>query len=373
MQAVAANSICILEHFSTNAEELELSNYGMLLWGNSNYSYNQSTMGYASGSDISDGISKNRGWTNPHLVTYQESHDEERLLFKNLNYGNGSASYNIKDTATALNRNAMAAAFWAMIPGPKMLWQFGELGYHYSINTCGDLTVNNNCRTDAKPIRWDFYSNANRKALFDVYAKLIKLKLTPNYFTTFTTNNVTWNTAGLFKSLVLNDDSLKVVVIGNFDVTAQTGSVAFPTAGTYYSYLGNTYRTATGNAENITLQPGDYYVYTNRNINNTVVTAVNNPAAAVANDLQISIAPNPVYGNADIQYSIPQSGNVTISIKNLNGIKIATLISAFKVKGTQTVALNSNGFNAQILSNGLYLLVLLFNGTRRTEKFIIAK
>jgi hypothetical protein len=295
------------------------------------------------------------------------------LLFKNLNYGNGSASYNIKDTATALNRNAMAAAFWAMIPGPKMLWQFGELGYHYSINTCGDLTVNNNCRTDAKPIRWDFYSNANRKALFDVYAKLIKLKLTPNYFTTFTTNNVTWNTAGLFKSLVLNDDSLKVVVIGNFDVTAQTGSVAFPTAGTYYSYLGNTYRTATGNAENITLQPGDYYVYTNRNINNTVVTAVNNPAAAVANDLQISIAPNPVYGNADIQYSIPQSGNVTISIKNLNGIKIATLISAFKVKGTQTVALNSNGFNAQILSNGLYLLELLFNGTRRTEKFIIAK
>jgi glycosidase len=372
MQAASANSICILEHFAANAEEIELSNYGMLLWGNSNYSYNQSTMGYASGSDISDGISKNRGWTNPYLVTYQESHDEERLLFKNINYGNSSGSYNVKDTTTALSRNAMAAAFWAMIPGPKMLWQFGELGYHYSINTCGDLTVNNNCRTDAKPIRWDFYNNANRKALFDVYSKLIKLKLTPNFFTTFTTNNVTWNTSGLFKSLVLNDDSLKVVVIGNFDVTAQTGSVTFPTAGIYYSYLGSTYRTATGSAENITLQPGEYYVYASRNINNIVVTAVNNPTVT-ANDLQISIAPNPVSGNATIQYTIPQSGNVTINVKNLNGNNIATLINAFKAKGTQTIALNSNGFNAQTLSNGLYLLELTVNGTRRTEKFIIAK
>ncbi|MFX5718528.1 hypothetical protein ABTE23_21120, partial [Acinetobacter baumannii] len=81
----------------------------------------------------------------------------------------------------------------------------------------------------------------------------------------------------------LNDDSLKVVVIGNFDVTAQTGSVTFPTAGIYYSYLGSTYRTATGSAENITLQPGEYYVYASRNINNIVVTAVNNPTVT-AND-----------------------------------------------------------------------------------------
>ncbi|MBS1640907.1 MAG: 1,4-alpha-glucan-branching protein [Bacteroidetes bacterium] len=373
MQAVSLNSICILEHFAANSEEIELSNYGMLLWGNSNYSFNQSTMGYASGSDISDGISKNRGWTNPFLVTYQESHDEERLMYKNINYGNSNGSYNIKDTVTALNRNAMATAFWAMIPGPKMLWQFGELGYHYSINTCADLSINTNCRTDAKPIRWDFYNNTNRKALFDVYTKLIKLKLTPNYFTAFTTNNVTWNTSGLFKSLILNDDSLKVVVIGNFDVTPQTGSVTFPTSGIYYSYLGNTSRTATGSAENITLQPGEYYVYTNRNINNSVVTAINNTPSTTENNIQLNITPNLIYNNANIQYTIPQSGNVTISIKNFNGNNIATLVNSFKPKGTQTISLNTNGFAAQTLSSGLYLLELTINGIKKTEKFMIAK
>ncbi|MFM9776421.1 hypothetical protein ACKI1Z_43055, partial [Streptomyces galilaeus] len=80
------------------SEELELSNYGMLLWGNGNYAFNQSTMGYLSGSDISTIISTSRGWTNPYLVGYQESHDEERLMYKNINYGNTSGSYTIKDT-----------------------------------------------------------------------------------------------------------------------------------------------------------------------------------------------------------------------------------------------------------------------------------
>ena len=53
-----------------------------------------------------------------------------------------------------LNLNA---AFLLTIPGPKMIWQFGELGYDYSINTCTNGTVNNNCRLDEKPIRWDYH------------------------------------------------------------------------------------------------------------------------------------------------------------------------------------------------------------------------
>jgi hypothetical protein len=56
-----------------------------------------------------------------------ESHDEERLMFKNLTYGNSSGTYNIKDLQTALDRVKLAAAFFLTLPGPKMIWQFGEL------------------------------------------------------------------------------------------------------------------------------------------------------------------------------------------------------------------------------------------------------
>lgn len=372
IQSVSSNAYCILEHFAANSEELELSNYGMLLWGNGNYAFNQSTMGYLSGSDISTIISTSRGWTNPYLVGYQESHDEERLMYKNINYGNTSGSYTIKDTITALKRCEMGAAFWAMTPGPKMLWEFGELGYHYSINTCSDLSVDasGNCRLTPKPIRWDFYNNTQRNTLYNVYKKLIALKTNPQYLTTFTSNNVTWSTASsLFKSLVINGDSLKVVVVANFDVTAQAGSVTFPSAGTYYSYLTGTTRTASGSAENITLQPGEYYVYTNKDLNNSVPTAII-PSNLLANAV-LSISPNPVQTNAYVQYSLPESGNVTIDIKDINGKNIATLFNGFKPKGNQTLSLSATGFNPSAVSSGVYVLQLTLNGKRKATTFII--
>lgn len=374
IQNVSPNAYCILEHFAANSEELELSNYGMLLWGNGNYSYNQSTMGYNSGSDISTIGATSRGWNNPYLVGYQESHDEERLMYKNVTYGNASGSYNIKDTITALKRCEMGAAFWAMTPGPKMLWQFGELGYHYSINTCTDLSVDPSgaCRLTPKPIRWDFYNNTARNNLYNIYKKLILLKTNPKYFTTFTSNNVTWNTANsLFKSLIVNDDSLKIVVLANFDVTAQTGTVTFPTAGTYYSYLTGTTKTATGNVENITLQPGEYYVYTNKNLNNTVTTAV--ISANLLDNASLSINPNPVQGNAFIQYSLPESGNVGIDINDINGKKIVTLFSGFRPKGNYTLPLSNTGISINALSNGVYVLQLTLNGKRKATTFIIGK
>ncbi len=264
-QQISPGSYCILEMFADNSEEIVYANNGMLLWGNANYNYNEATMGYLTNSNFEYGIYTKRGWTQPNLVTYQESHDEERLMFKNVSYGNSSGAYNVKDTATALKRNEMATAFWAVTPAPKMLWQFGELGYHYSINTCEDGTINSNCKTNPKPIRWDYLSNPNRLALHDVYAKLFKLRNVSNYLPTFVTNDVADSLNGGFKWLKVNSDSLKIMVIGNFDVVAATGTVTFQNAGTWYNYLSGGTRTATGTAESITLQPGEYYVYVNRN------------------------------------------------------------------------------------------------------------
>jgi 1,4-alpha-glucan branching enzyme len=156
MQLKSAGSYAILEHFADNSEEKVLSDYGMLLWGNENHNYNQASMGYSDGWDFSGGIAAQRGWTNPFLVTYMESHDEERLMFKNLAYGNSAAGYNIKDTTTALKRQELDAAFFLTIPGPKMIWQFGEIGYDYPINYCTNGTVSDNCRLDSKPIKWNY-------------------------------------------------------------------------------------------------------------------------------------------------------------------------------------------------------------------------
>ncbi len=266
IQLKSPGAYTILEHFAANTEEIELSNYGMMLWGNMNYNYNQATMGYSTDWNFEGGIASVRGWTNPYLVTYMESHDEERLMYKNLQFGNASATYNVKNLSTALKREELAAAFFFTIPGPKMIWQFGEQGYDYSINYCQDGTINTNCRTDPKPIRWDHLQQADRRHLHDVYSALIKLRSNPSYSDVFINGSVEQDLANAFKWLKITTNTGKIVVTGNFDVVPQTGTVTFPNAGTWYDYLNGTTITATDVAQSFTLQPGEYHVYLNINV-----------------------------------------------------------------------------------------------------------
>jgi hypothetical protein len=254
-----------------NNEEMEEANYGMLLWGNLNYNFNQATMGYSDGWDFSWGLYNARGWSQPHLITYQESHDEERLMWKNEQYGNSSGGYNIKTISTGLKRNAMATAFWAVMPGPKMLWQFGELGYDYSINRCPDGSINSNCRTDPKPIVWNYEQDADRQNLYNVYADLLKLRTNSKYFSTFTTGGISYNLSAPLKWLQVADTALKVMVIGNFDVVNKSSVINFPETGLWYSYLTDSVANITTTAQSIQLQPGEYYVFTNKNVRGEIL------------------------------------------------------------------------------------------------------
>ena len=369
-QSVSANSYCILEMFADNSEETIEASHGMMLWGNMNSNYGQATMSYTNPSwDLSYGIYTNRGWSQPNLITYQESHDEERIMNKNELYGNSSGSYNIKDTATGLKRNAMATAFWATIPGPKMLWQFGEVGYDYSINTCSNLSVNASCRLSQKPVRWDYYNNANRNALYNVYSKLFALRNNPSYIKTFTTGNITYNLSNAIKTLTVTSDSLDIVVVGNFDVVAQSGSIAFPVAGVWTSYLTGSSKTATGNTEPINLQPGEYYVYIYKPT--TSSGTVTPPPTTIASDITVNIFPNPVQYSSTIQYSLPESGNVNINLFDISGKKVATVFSGYKTSGPQTVSVSKNIISNSVAVSGIYLLEIEINGKKKTTKIII--
>ncbi|MDP4868481.1 MAG: alpha-amylase family glycosyl hydrolase, partial [Crocinitomicaceae bacterium] len=120
----------ILEHWCDNAEEEQLADHGMMLWGNVTHGYQQALMGFTNSSNISSGIHTNRGWSLPHLVSYAESHDEERTMFEALTYGNNTnATHNARNLYTALGRAQGLAVILLTQPGPKMLWQFQELGY----------------------------------------------------------------------------------------------------------------------------------------------------------------------------------------------------------------------------------------------------
>jgi glycosidase len=370
MQSVSPGTYCILEHLGENTEEKELADAGMMLWGNMNYNFSEATMGYVNNSNFEWALHTRRGWTNPYLIAYQESHDEERLTYKNISFGNSSGSYNIKNLATALKRNEMAAAFYMMMPGPKMIWQFGELGYDYSINYCANGTISDQCRTDPKPVKWEYKLDANRDVLFQVYAALNKLRLTPNYNLTFTGSNVNSDFTAGFKWMTVQSDSLKLMVIGNFDMTPKTGTVTFPTAGPWYSYLSNGQRNATGAAESITLQPGEYFVYTNKNISSPVITSVEDLRPDYT-DQSLIIYPNPVQRTSVVVYKIPSTGKVNISIWNMQGQRIGVLNAGTKPRGRHEISLDHSSLNLDHASSGNYVLLLEVNGKTMKKQFII--
>lgn len=245
------NFYVILENFASDQEEKEESDQGMMQWNNLNYSFNEATMGWISTSDLSRAFFTSHTFTAPdNLVTYMESHDEERLMFKNENYGNVNGTYSVKDFATGLKRQEMAAALFFSIPGPKMVWEFGERGY--------DISIDNGGRLGDKPSHWEYMSDPLRKGLYNAYAKFIRMKINNPVFTT---SNMLYVSSGSVKSEALTGTGTNVLVVANFDVTQQSAAVTFPSTGTYYDYnTGGTINVATA-VTNVTLAPGEYHIY----------------------------------------------------------------------------------------------------------------
>lgn len=323
----------ILEHFTENSEETVLANYGMMPWGNLNCAYNQASMGFASGPcswDISWISFANRGWTNPNLVGYMESHDEERLMFKNLTYGNSSGTYNIKNLSTALKRQELVSCLFYTVPGPKMLWEFGELGYDVSIETGG--------RTAIKPTHWDYYLQASRRELYNVTAALINLKKTEPVFTN---GSCSMDVSGAVKQITLTDNTTEIHVVTNCDVVSNTATVHFGTEGKWYDYFGSDSLIVSPKDYNIQLLPGAFRIYSNRKLSamgNMLITRLPNIESQAAP----SAYPNPTNG----PLTIDAAGSfVTLEVLSSDG----RLLKKFRVNDSAQVDISS-------LQEGMYFL-----------------
>ncbi len=248
----------ILEHLGGDQEEAELAQSGMLLWNNMNAVFNEAAMGWNAnnGSDLGRLFASNHGMAQPSFVSYMESHDEQRLLFKCLNYGNSSGNYNIKNLSTALKRLEQAAVFLLASPGPKMIWQFGEYGY--------DVSIDDNGRTGEKPLLWTYLQQEDRKRLFDTYAKLTRFKTKNNIFQDGKIVASAMKEA--IKYFVLEKDGQQVGVLGNFGVESAELTLPQALQGIWVdNFTGNELNWS--NQSKLSLLPGQYQLISKTKLN----------------------------------------------------------------------------------------------------------
>jgi 1,4-alpha-glucan branching enzyme len=369
-QTVSPGSYCILEHLGVNSEEKELGDREMLPWGKGWDAFKQAGIGFTNNSNFGANIlHTDRGWSKQHIVGYSHSHDEERIMYETLNFGNISnqAQHNPRDTTTAIKRMEALAPFLLAIPGPKMLWQFEELAYPFSINYCPNGTINNNCRTDAKPIRWDYNQDARRKALFDVYAKMANLRKRDNYAyeNLFINGFISKDLASTVKWMSLTDPALSLVVIGNFDVfTVNNNNIPFPATGKWYNYFSGDSINVTGSTFNFNLAPGQYYVFLNKNLNPQVVTSIGNVNNPILN-MKVQVYPNPVVNNNGfVKMELPESGNLQVQLINISGQEVAQIFRGNRPRGVQVLPLAQT----KGLAAGMYFIKTTLNGKTRLDK-----
>jgi hypothetical protein len=216
---------------------------------------------------------------------------------------------------------------------------------------------------------WENFGDVSKRALYDVYSNLLRLRQNPSFISTFTGNNYTLDLTGTVKTIQVNTDSLKIVVVGNFDLSAKTANITFPNSGTWFSYLTKTSINVSGTSSSISLQPGEYHVYLNRDLSSSVVTALLNPVLPEL-DLQTIVYPNPVKNELNLKYVLPKSGQVVISHMSSNGIVLGTLFKGVQSSGLKNISFPGSALAGKIKSGGIYYLNLQTNQGQSSVRFL---
>ncbi len=338
--SVDPESYVILEHFAENTEERELADYGMMLWGNENHNFRNLAKG--NNANVSGLSYQTKGWNDPHVVGYMESHDEERVAW---DLGRSSSL----SLAQQMQRLKLNAALFFMVPGPKMIWQFGEFGYDEELN---------NDRLGVKPTRWEYLDDPERNKLFQVYQSLIKLKTRTNYLNK---DNFQWSASGELKWARYNNDDVKIVMMGNFSKSNQAFEQQILQAGTWYDYLTGK-EVEIGSEISITLIAGEFRILTSEPIENYIDDAAQEDIVLANEPTQfhskVKLFPNPAQNQITLE---TKESIKNIFITDLNGKSIPVQVD--KSNGHYIIDLSG-------LESGIYLINYQNQNIQRQQKII---
>jgi hypothetical protein len=246
------------------------------------------------------------------------------------------------------------AAVWLMaIPGPKMIWQFGELGYDYSIDY--------GCRVCPKPVRWDYLAESARYRLYQVYGAMIQLKTT---YDAFGTTDFNLSSTGPLKVVNLNDDDMNVTILGNFQVTTGSIQPSFQHTGWWYEYFSGDSIYVLDVMSEISLAAGAYRVYTDvRLAVPEVIVDVESPLLGTMEN--IGVYPNPSDELFYFTYTLHETAEVRLDIYDINGVCVS------RTQFTEASGYHTYNWSAEKLAAGVYFARLSAGDTGEVLRIVV--
>ncbi|NNF59062.1 MAG: T9SS type A sorting domain-containing protein [Rhodothermaceae bacterium] len=418
---VEPDTYVILEHLINSTQEWQeltaigqgAGRKGPVLWHHMNREYSQSAMGYPTATDFPSTLTQTYApnWAGgigiPNAATYMESHDEQWLMFRNFAFGNQNGSYSVRNLWTALDRQKLIGAFFFTVPGPRMLWQFGELGYGGGPGEClrpgdgslGDCPAGTPDRVANKPIRWDYWvdgvapvpgtytgtlmpepaaERALRQKLYKTWAALANLRQDYALFRSLDTEVDLQLGLTSIRHIDLSlpsapgGEPTKALIFGNFGVTEGTFSFTLAEPTTWYDFFDDTEVTFQAGTHEVTLQAGEFHLWTDVDVPSPepgLITVAHEPLAEGPASFRLkAVYPNPVTGSATVAFSMPEAGAARLEVFDVLGRKVATLLDEARAAGSYAVP-----FEAAGLPSGLYLARLTAAGQTATQAITVVR
>ncbi|MCB9202378.1 MAG: T9SS type A sorting domain-containing protein [Flavobacteriales bacterium] len=356
----------IFEHLGNYNEETQWTDYGqgVMPWRNMNDPYANLLKGNATNiSGVTD--------TTPGrlFIGYAESHDEERVIYKAIS----EAGQTNGDLYKAHKRMSALGALHNLVPGPKMIWHFSDLGWDKSLWTCQNGTVSYaspDCKLDTKPQpQWteNWLADANRKKIYDDWSRMNGIKIHEDVFEN---GQWSWNfdTVGRPRLDISTSSSPSsnleyVFILTNFSNNQVTVPGYFPYTGTWYNLMDNSPVTVGSTTQSVTLEAdGGFRVFGNQK---TTLSGENinlNEVQENAN-LFFVLENNPVVEKqSKVIYNANGATNIVFNAYSLDG-KLVYSQSVDGNKSMETLNLN--------LPSGNYILEMSTDVGNKTSKIIL--
>lgn len=349
-------SLVIFEHLGTGGsaqEEVEWASYnrvgnqgGIMQWRKMTDPYANLLKGNATNlaavTDPSD-----------RMIGYAESHDEERVVYKALN----EAGQTVGNLDKVLQRLPAMGSVLFMVPGPKMIWHFGALGWDDSLFLCSNGTVqfNDGCKLDTKPQpQWaeNWLQNPARANVYNQWARQIDLRIREDVFEN---GQFAWNFSqvgrprlDVWTSTSPTPSLSYVFVLTNFSDSTYNVPGGFPFTGNWVNLMDNTTLNVTNQNQNISIEPGGYRIFGNQQ---SALDIINNEFRSLA------LYPNPTSGSFTINGLVSK-----VDVYSVTG----QLVKSF-----DSVSGENYQFDVNDLNRGVYLVKIVdANNNTKTTKLI---